>query len=117
MQQNAILSPQSPKKPQEAPKKEERTSTPGDVRFSYDNEKRNWSARPLNQGPRGSDEALGLHQEHRLRAFTSLEEDQDLDISVGPELILKDQKHNATVNSSEQPDSELGVGMRFTYDF
>ena len=117
MQQNAILSTHSRQKTKETPKKEERSSSPGELQFSYDNEKRNWSARPLNQGPSGSDEGLGLHEEHRLRAFTRLDDDQDLDISAGPELILKDQKHSSTVNSSKQPDSELGVGMRFTYGF
>ncbi len=116
MQKNAVLSlPKETQKSKDVPEKQKQT-VPGDVQFSYDNEKRNWSSHPSHLSPL-SDEGLGLHEEHRLRAFTHLDDDQNLDISAGPELIFKDQKHNTTVRSSKQPDTELGVGMRFTYDF
>jgi len=40
----------------------------------------------------------------------------DLNVSVGPELILKDeQRERAAAN--KQPDSALGMGMQFKLGF
>jgi len=62
------------------------------------------------------DENLPMQSRHVVRAFADVDAGDDLNISLGPELILKDeQRERAAAN--KEPDSTLGMGMRFKLDF
>jgi hypothetical protein len=62
------------------------------------------------------DENLPMESRHVVRAYADMSNSDDLSISVGPELILKnEQRERATVN--KQPESSLGMGMQFKLDF
>lgn len=62
------------------------------------------------------DENLPMQSQHVVRAYADVNAGDDLNISLGPELILKDeQRERAAVN--KQPESALGMGMRFKLDF
>lgn len=115
LQKNAVLNPapktHEQKKPQAQSKDESSI-----LHFSYDQEKTTWRPAPSQRNSVVGDEALGLHEEHRLRAHTPLDDSEEIKITAGPELILKEQKHNPSLDSN-QPDSELGIGMQFQYGF
>lgn len=119
LQKNAILSSRDGTKAAQAkPKKPLKPSSPlpGSLQFSYDQTKASWSSSPKdNVLP--NDENLGISEEHHLRAHTHLDQSENLDITAGPELIVKDRKLNPSLKSSNRVDSELGVGMRFNYKF
>lgn len=62
------------------------------------------------------DENLPMQSRHVVRAYADVDAGDDLNISLGPELILKDeQRERAAAN--KQPESALGMGMRFKLDF
>jgi len=62
------------------------------------------------------DENLPMQSRHVVRAFADVDAGDDLNIRLGPELILKDeQRERAAAN--KEPDSTLGMGMRFKLDF
>lgn len=63
------------------------------------------------------DENMYRQRQHVVRAFADVKAGEDLNISVGPELILKDEQHGEETANESQPDSALGVGMRFKFDF
>ena len=90
---------------------------PGEIHFAYEKQHSTWSPKPPASQQKSPDESLALQGEHHVGAYSTLDNSKDLDIQVGPELILKDEKHNSPLTRSDQPDSELGVGMRFSYDF
>lgn len=52
-----------------------------------------------------------------VRAYADLETDGDVSISVGPELILRDEQTRERNSNTNQPDSVLGMGMQFKMDF
>lgn len=52
-----------------------------------------------------------------IRGTTSVDAGNDLNIDLGPELILKDQKARESLSNSNQPDSSLGIGMQFKFGF
>lgn len=62
------------------------------------------------------DEHLNMESRHVVRAYADTAVNEDLSISLGPELILRnEQRERSTTNN--QPDSALGMGMRFKLDF
>lgn len=83
--------------------------------MSMKKEDRTWSKQPGQPRP---DEKLNLDSRHVLRAFADFESGSDLSVSVGPELILKDEHNNMSrASNNDQPDSALGLGMNFKLDF
>lgn len=63
------------------------------------------------------DENIYRDRKHIVRAFADVHAGDDFSISVGPELILKDEQPTEESATENQPDSALGLGMRFKYDF
>ena len=88
----------------------------GSVGLSMENETTTWNVTPMREAMR-PDEVLARDSRHVVRAFADMEPAEDLSISVGPELILKDEQHGAESAGSSQPDSALGLGMQFKLDF
>lgn len=84
--------------------------------LSVENETSAWRERLPAEGAR-PDESLPLESRHVVRAFADVEAGDDLSISVGPELILKDEQNRDHSASNSQPDSALGLGMQFKLDF
>lgn len=75
-----------------------------------------WSAAPENRESR-PDEEISRERRHVLRAFAGVEKENNFKFDIGPELILKDEEHSAESAMTNQPDSALGLGMKFQYDF
>jgi hypothetical protein len=66
--------------------------------------------------PEAADENVPMQSRHVVRAYADVDAGDDLNVSVGPELILKDeQRERAAAN--KQPDSALGMGMQFKLGF
>lgn len=86
----------------------------GSVGMTMDHQSSTWKARPETMRP---DEFMPRDRRHILRAFADVQPTEDLDISVGPELILRDESKGEETAHENQPDSSLGVGMRFKLDF
>lgn len=63
------------------------------------------------------DEVLPLESRHVVRAYADVEAGDDLSISVGPELILRDEQTRERNSNANQPESVLGMGMQFKMDF
>lgn len=83
--------------------------------MSMKTEDRTWAKQPGQARP---DERLNLDSRHVVRAFADFESGKDLSVSVGPELIIKDEHKNMSgMSNSDQPDSALGLGMNFKLDF
>lgn len=92
-----------------------RARTPaGKVGMTMNDETTAWKTTPEKIQP---DEPMFRDRKHVVRAFADVKPSDDLSIRVGPELILKDENKGAEAASESQPDSALGVGMRFKYDF
>lgn len=75
-----------------------------------------WAVAPELKNIRPDEEKL-RDQQHVFRAFAGVEAGEDFDISFGPELILRDDEHTAESANADQPDSALGLGMKFKLDF
>lgn len=77
-----------------------------------------WHEDPVHERSPEADEGLNLESRHVLGAYAGMKAGEDLSISVGPELILKDdRKKMDNIVSSDGPDSALGLGMQFKLDF
>lgn len=63
------------------------------------------------------DEFRPRENKHIIGAYADVEPTEDFNIRVGPELILKDESRGEESAYSNQPDSALGLGMKFQYDF
>lgn len=88
---------------------------PGGFGVSMKKDARTWARQPLQVHP---DEKLNLDSRHVVRAFADLESGPDFSVTVGPELILKDEYNTMSrTSNSDQPDSALGLGMNFKLDF
>ena len=86
------------------------------IKISYEKGESSWSPSP--RKVKDSGESLSLQGEHHIKAFTKLDNSKDFDISAGPELIFKERKQNTALNNNtDQPESQLGVGMHFMYNF
>jgi hypothetical protein len=57
-----------------------------------------------------------MQSRHVVRAYADVDAGDDLNVSVGPELILKDEQRERTA-ANKQPDSALGMGMQFKLGF
>lgn len=88
----------------------------GSLGMSMANESGTWKVTPDQKGKQ-PDEHMFRDRRHVVRAFADVKAGEDLNISVGPELILKDERHGEESATEDQPDSALGVGMRFKFDF
>lgn len=88
----------------------------GGLGLSMENETTTWNVTPMREAVR-PDEVLARDSRHVVRAFADVEPTDDLSISVGPELILKDEQRGAESAGASQPDSALGLGMQFKLDF
>lgn len=65
-----------------------------------------------------TDEDIPLTGEHHVRAYATVNDSDDVDFSIGPEIILKEQKQNLLLNTkTEMPRSQIGLGMQFKIDF
>lgn len=97
-------------------KKREEKQKRGGVGLSLDTDESVWRHEtPTTMGR--PDETLSIgSSRHTLRAFGGVESD-DLSISVGPEITVKDRDNQGHFAHSDEPDSSLGMGMRFSLDF
>lgn len=88
----------------------------GSLGISLKEETSSWKTTPeaRNIHP---DENIYRDRKHIVRAFADVQAGDDFSISVGPELILKDEQPTEESATENQPDSALGLGMRFKYDF
>ena len=82
---------------------------------SWEREKQGWhsGAKALHT----PDEHLPVDSRHHVRAFADVEAGDNLNINVGPELIVKDNQKSPYTGKSEQPDSSVGMGMQFQLGF
>lgn len=83
---------------------------------TFKNESSSWKVSPQQKSLR-PDEDKVRDSRHVVRAYADMEAAKDFNISVGPELILKDEGHGEESAKADQPDSVLGLGMKFQYDF
>lgn len=88
----------------------------GKLGFTLERDSSGWVVAPEQKAAR-VDEEISRERRHILRAFAGVESGGDFKINIGPELILKDEEHSAESAMSDQPDSALGLGMKFKYDF
>lgn len=88
----------------------------GNVGLSMGNETSSWKVTPEQKNIH-PDETIFRERSHVVRAFADVKAGENLNISVGPELIIKDEKHAEESANESQPDSSLGVGMKFKLDF
>lgn len=98
--------------PANAPKENIR----GSLGFSLKEETSRWKTSPDEQSLH-ADENIYRDRKHVVRAFADVQAGDDFKISVGPEIILKDEQPTEESATENQPDSALGLGMRFKYDF
>ena len=66
--------------------------------------------------PESVDENIPMQSRHVVRAYADVDAGDDLNIRVGPELILKDEQRERTA-ANKQPESALGMGMQFKLGF
>ena len=66
--------------------------------------------------PESVDENVPMQSRHVVRAYADVDAGDDLNIRVGPELILKDEQRERTA-ANKQPESALGMGMQFKLGF
>lgn len=97
-------------------KKDEDRRRRGGLGLSLDTDDSVW--RPQTPtAPGKPDETLSIgSSRHTLRAFGDVRSD-DLSISVGPEITVRDRENGNHFARSEEPDSAVGMGMRFSLDF
>lgn len=88
----------------------------GKVGLSLERNSTEWTIAPEQKAAR-ADENISRDRHHILRPFVGVQSGDDFSINFGPEIILKDEEHSAESASSDQPDSALGLGMKFKYDF
>lgn len=88
----------------------------GSLGFSLKEETSSWKTTPKATSIH-PDENIYRDRKHVVRAFADVHAGDDFSISVGPELILKDEQPTEESATENQPDSALGLGMRFKYDF
>lgn len=86
------------------------------IGLSLEQNSTTWSVAPEQKATR-PDEEMARERRHVLRAYAGVESENEFHINFGPELILKDEEHGAEAAMSDQPDSAIGLGMKFKYDF
>lgn len=88
----------------------------GKIGLDFKKQSSSWTVAPELKATR-PDEDKSRASQHVLRAYAGVEAAEDFNISVGPELILKDDEKSAEAANPNQPDSALGLGMKFQFDF
>lgn len=66
--------------------------------------------------PETADENIPMQSRHVVRAYADVDAGDDLNVRVGPELILKDEQRERA-GANKQPESALGLGMQFKLGF
>lgn len=66
--------------------------------------------------PEAADENIPMQSHHVVRAFADVDAGDNLNVRVGPELILKDEQRERS-GANKQPESSLGLGMQFKLGF
>lgn len=94
----------------------EKKNMRGSLGMSMGEQSSAWKSAP-GQKNNSPDESMYRSRQHVVRAFADVKAGDDLDISLGPELILKDDKKADESAQENQPDATLGIGMKFKYDF
>ena len=86
----------------------------GTLALSVDDESSPWrESVTSNVSP---DENLNMESRHVVRAYADTEVNEDVNVGLGPELILRNEQRERPSNN-KQPDSVLGLGMQFKMDF
>lgn len=104
----------------EVDKRQQRQRSPkGKMGVSVREENATWREEVGPMQMTAPDEHLPMERRHVVRAYAGVQSGDDLRISVGPELILKNESHEIphAAGDERQPDSALGLGMQFQYDF
>lgn len=94
----------------------EKANVKGSVGVSLADQSSAWKVAPEEKRMQ-PDESMFRDRRHVVSAFADVKAGEDLSIKLGPELILKDERHGDETASESQPDSALGLGMKFQYDF
>lgn len=66
------------------------------------------------------DELRPLERRHVVRAYADFMDSDDASLTIGPELMLKDESNEWNRKKGERPednDPSLGLGMQFSLDF
>ncbi len=84
--------------------------------LGFQEESASWKVTP-SQKDIHPDEMKVRENRHVLGAYADVEPVEDLNIRLGPELIIKDEMHGDESAYTNQPDSTWGLGMKFKYDF
>ncbi len=88
--------------------------TRGKLGLSMKNRSSSWKVDP---NAVRADEFRPRDRQHVVRAYAGVKAGKNLDINIGPELILRDERAGEESAHEKQPDSSLGLGMAFKYDF
>lgn len=75
-----------------------------------------WKVAPERKDLRPDERRLRDNR-HIVSAYADLEASDDFSIRVGPELILRDDTKGDETARADQPETVLGLGMNFKYDF
>ena len=92
----------------------EKSKKKGALALSVDDESSPW--RESATSDKTPDENLSMESRHVVRAYADTEVSEDMNIGLGPELILRNEQRERPSNN-KQPDSVLGMGMQFKLDF
>ena len=92
----------------------EKSKKKGALALSVDDESSPW--RESVTSDKTPDENLSMESRHVVRAYADTEVSEDMNIGLGPELILRNE-HRERPSNNKQPDSVLGMGMQFKLDF
>lgn len=92
----------------------EKSKKKGALALSVDDESSPW--RESVTSSVSPDENLSMESRHVVRAYADTEVNEDMNIGLGPELILRNE-HRERPSNNKQPDSVLGMGMQFKLDF
>lgn len=93
-----------------------KNSPRGNFNLSMQKESTSWIVSPEQKSSRPDEDKI-REQRHVLGAYAGVQSGDDFNISIGPELILKDENHSNESANSDQPDSAIGMGMKFKYGF
>lgn len=109
-----------PRKKTTAKKEPEQNSKQSSLRsslgVSMKDETGVWKVTPSQKNIR-PDEGHVRENKHVLGAYAGVQAGDDFGISVGPELIIRDDSKGDDSAYVDQPDSVWGLGMKFKYDF
>ena len=92
----------------------EKSKKKGALALSVDDESSPW--RESATSDKTPDENLSMESRHVVRAYADTEVSEDMNIGLGPELILRNEQRERPSNN-KQPDSVLGMGMQFKLGF